>query len=249
MFDSHLHIGQFRDIYTSPQQLVDYLDSVGVGGFAVSSTTICERDYEKVLSEMKEISRVGGKRVLPILWVLPEMLEEGIIDSFIESGINWRILKIHPQLSGVGCWYKTSHFSRQLISLARKMNLPVLIHTGEVDGCYPMQYYEIVRDNPDIVFILAHGRPLNQAISIINSFQNAWCDTAFMPITDIISLCDAGLADRVLWGTDYPITQYYYSNRDMVEYYRSNLQALKNSTSEEDFNKITGLNALKLFGC
>ena len=42
--DSHIHVGQFRDIYTSPEELVSFLDKVGVEKFAVSSTSIWEED-------------------------------------------------------------------------------------------------------------------------------------------------------------------------------------------------------------
>ena len=53
--DSHIHVGQFRDVYTSPEELVAFLDDVGVDKFAVSSTSIWEEDYDKVLHEITGI--------------------------------------------------------------------------------------------------------------------------------------------------------------------------------------------------
>jgi len=50
--DSHVHLGQFYNQYTSPTELRNFLDSVGVERFAASSTTICEGDYEKVIAEL-----------------------------------------------------------------------------------------------------------------------------------------------------------------------------------------------------
>lgn len=224
-----------------------FLNSVGIDIFAVSSTTTCERNYEKVLSEMKEISHIGGKRVLPILWVLPEMFRGKIIDQFLESEIPWSMLKIHPQASPAGSWEIDSKNTVQLISLAKRLNLPILIHTGEDEGCYPKQFKNIITANPDIKFILAHGRPLDQTMAILKDFPNAWCDTAFMPIENIVRLYQAGLTDKVLWGTDYPIPKYYYPKQDMKQYYYSLLSKLKDSVSTEAYEKITNLNARRLF--
>lgn len=56
LFDSHIHFGQFYDLYTSPTELKRFLDSVGVERFAASSTTICEGDYDKVIAETRELA-------------------------------------------------------------------------------------------------------------------------------------------------------------------------------------------------
>ena len=53
LFDSHIHFGQFYDLYTSSMELKRFLDSVGVERFAASSTTICEGDYDKVMDKLK----------------------------------------------------------------------------------------------------------------------------------------------------------------------------------------------------
>lgn len=247
MIDSHTHIGQFNDLYTSPQEVLDFMDAVGVESFAVSSTTTCERNFSKVIAEMKEIVHIAESRALPVLWILPEMFESDTIGQFLDSGINWRILKIHPQISPVDRWASESNFTHRLISLARKMSIPILLHTGEIDGCYPKQFKEVICGNPDIRFILAHGRPIGQTVEIMQINANVWCDTAFMPTGNIVRLCGSGLSDRILWGTDYPIPQYFHPNKDMKEYYLSNLSNLKSSVSEEDFTKITEHNAQRIF--
>ena len=74
MIDYHTHIGQFYDFYTSPSELIHTMDSVGVERFACSSTTICEGNYDKVLMEMSELQMSAGHRLLPVLWIVPQML-------------------------------------------------------------------------------------------------------------------------------------------------------------------------------
>lgn len=247
MIDSHIHVGQFNGIYTSPRDVLGFMDSTNVEEFAVSSTTTCEMDFSKVIAEMTEIVRIAGNRVMPVLWVLPEIFEDDTIQQFLESGIKWRLLKIHPQISSVGSWSFESRFTKELVSVARMMRLPILIHTGEIYGCYPGQFRDTISANPDIRFILAHGRPLNQTMAILKDCPNAWCDTAFMPTENIVSLYQAGLTDKVLWGTDYPIPKYFYPKQDMNQYYNSILSRLKDSVSAEAYNKITDLNSRRLF--
>ncbi len=76
--DAHVHIGQFGDFYTNPQNAFEFLDNLGVQRFAVSSTSICEENYSKVLSEMQELVNIGGKRVTPVLWITLEVFFFGI---------------------------------------------------------------------------------------------------------------------------------------------------------------------------
>lgn len=246
MIDTHIHIGQFNKFYTSSESLLRFLDSADVDMFAVSSTTTCERNYDRVLREMRDLVNTAGNRVMPVLWVLPEMLEDNTIGTFLETGINWRILKIHPQISPAGSWSPTSEITTKLLTLARTMTVPILIHTGETVGCYPDLFEETITQNPDINFILAHGRPVDETIRIMEQCHNCWCDTAFMPTEHIVKLCRHGMTDRVLWGTDYPIPKYFYPEKDMVRYYKCLLSELKESVSKNDFIKITETNAVRL---
>ena len=99
LIDSHVHIGQYYHIYTSPQDLLQLLDAVGVEQFAVSSTSICEGNYDKVLNELHELSAIARERVFSVLWIIPAMLKDGGLERFLSSSIQWRCLKIHPQLN------------------------------------------------------------------------------------------------------------------------------------------------------
>ena len=67
--DAHIHVGQFNDIYTSPQEVVAFMQQAGVEKYAVMSTTIWEEDYKKVLNEMRELVTLVPQSVLPILWI------------------------------------------------------------------------------------------------------------------------------------------------------------------------------------
>jgi len=247
LFDSHIHFGQFYDLYTSPTELKRFLDSVGVERFAASSTTICESDYDKVIAETRELADICGSRFLPVLWITQPMLKDGGLDKFMDSGICWRCLKIHPQLHPT-TWINDSHEMKWVVSMASVLQMPLLIHTGEKEGCNPKLYEKPISDFPNVVFILAHGRPINDTLELMKKYPNVWCDTAFMPSENIVKLCDEKLSNRVLWGTDYPIPKYYYPEKDMRTYYLDLVKKLEDSISQDDFELITHRNFEKLFG-
>ena len=246
LIDSHIHVGQFYDLFFSPAELKNFLDSVGVESFAASSTSICEAKYDNVLAEIKGLRQLCGNRYLPVLWILPQMLNDGGLEHFLNSGIQWRCLKIHPQLHP-DAWLNNSIELRQIVSLARVMQMPLLIHTGEKEGCYPVLYEKSFQENPDVTFILAHGRPIEETIEMMKEYPNVWCDTAFMPTENILKLCNENLSGRVLWGSDYPIPKFYYPNIDMKEYYKNKLDSFKNKSTKEQFEQVTYKNAMKLF--
>lgn len=166
----------------------------------------------------------------------------------MDSGIDWRCLKIHPQLHPE-VWSKDdSSEMKWVIRLSRTLNCPILIHSGEMPGCYPSLFANTFKDNADRTFILAHGRPIKETVDIMTVCSNVWVDTAFMPTDHIVELCKAGFVDRILWGTDYPIPKHFYPDRNMKEYYMGLVMELKRSVSEENFEKITHKNFECLFG-
>lgn len=246
IIDAHIHVGQFREIYETPTELVTYLTRVGVGHFAVSSSRICEEDYDKVIGEMKELVSLGKDRVLPVLWLTPLSLHNGGMDRMLNCGIEWKCIKIHPWLS-FGGWGEDNDDREIAISIARDLQVPLLIHTGETEGSYPLCFDHSIAKHPDVTFILAHGRPVNEAIELMQKYENVWVDTAFMPTPNIVKCCEAGFVDRVMWGSDYPIPKYFYPNENMFEYYANVLDELKQSVSQEDYTKITQTNARRLF--
>lgn len=78
LIDSHVHVGQFTSFYISPIDLSQLMNKIGVDYYAVSSTTMCDEDYQKVLSEIYELIRLDGEKVLPVMWITPEGLKGNI---------------------------------------------------------------------------------------------------------------------------------------------------------------------------
>ena len=197
LIDTHIHVGQFNDFYFAPSAIHELMKQLDVDYYAVSSTTQCEENYPKVLLEMKELIRLDGNKVLPIMWITPEALQ-GNIAWYLESDIKWRMLKIHPFLNQTE-WNPDGNLFAEVLDIARELRLPLLIHTGNEDCCKAGLYEQSIKNNPDITFVLAHGRPIESSLLIAATYDNAYVDTAFMPVKHMKMFVDSGLSEKLLW--------------------------------------------------
>ncbi len=245
IIDSHVHIGQFYDRYYSPTFVSKLMTSVGAAYYAVSSTTMCDEDYTKVLSEIKELISLDGERVLPIMWITPYGLK-GSIAWFLDSGIRWRCLKVHPFLHK-NDWEPGGLQFREVIDIARELNVPLLIHTGQDKCCLCGKYEQMIAENTDINFILAHGQPIQQVIPILGRYENAYADSAFMSIGQMREIIDNKLANKLLWGTDVCIPLYFHPHMNLVKHYGRKLKSFRKVCTQEQYVAVTITNAGKLF--
>lgn len=246
LIDSHIHVGRFYDCYFSPSEVHNLMEQTCVRHYAVSSTSVCEEDYTKVLDELRELIDVDGDRVLPVMWITPLGLQ-GNIAWFLESEIEWRVLKIHPLIDREE-WQTKPELFKEVCDIAREMRLPVLIHTGDYKCCHCFAFKDIIADNPNLNFILAHGRPLNQAITLSNNYNNVYVDSAFMPVEQMDVFLKKASHTKLLWGTDMCIPKYFFPEQDMRQYYLNKLTAFRKICTQEQFDCVTYFNAKNLLG-
>ncbi len=245
LIDSHVHVGRYDEEYFTPALITELMRREGVDYYAVSSTTQCAEDYTGVLKELDELMRLDSDRVLPVMWITPAGLE-GNIAWYLESGIKWRMLKIHPFLNKEE-WQVQPALFDEVTDIAREMELPVLIHTGNDDCCRCPVFEKMIADNHDINFILAHGRPIDQAIKMARNYKNAYVDSAFMPVDEMKLIVESGLSHKLLWGTDMCIPKYFDPDIDLASYYNNKVNSFRECCPEEAFKRVTFENAAKLF--
>lgn len=236
MTDNHVHVGWYSDGYHYPLDVWQAEQNAGIGDIVVSSTSTCAELYKLVVREMHELIKVGGSHVHPLLWVTPRMMKTWGIRYMLHSKIRWQGVKMHWGAHQE--WYYNRRLVREVLKIAHIKHLSVLLHTGGAKECEAGVFKEICKDNPDMTFILAHGRPIEQTIDILSDSPNSYVDTAFMPVNDVLSLVEKGLSDRVVFGTDVPINLLYYKGKTMTEYIKDCLWQLKKMLPKEDYNKI-----------
>lgn len=244
LVDTHIHVGQFNDLYFAPSTIHELIEQLDVDYYAVSSTTQCEENYPKVLSEMEELIRLDGKKVLPIMWITPESLQ-GNIAWYLESDIKWCMLKIHPFLNQTE-WNPEGDLFAEVLDIAKELHLPILIHTGNEKCCKADNYEQAVKNNPDITFILAHGRPIESALRIAATCNNAYIDSAFMSVEHMKMLIESGLSEKLLWGTDICIPKHFNHRLDLANYYMEKLNAFRKICNMKQFEDVTFKNAYKI---
>lgn len=245
MTDSHVHVGWFVDRYHSPDDVTEVLRQVGVDSVLISSTSTCAEEYELVIHEFEWLQEEWGENIISALWVTPRMLKEDKLRFMLDSGISWNVLKMHWQA------HPELFYSQELVdtvfNYSEMSDLPILLHTGGFPECEAKVFQKMIENHPERKFILAHGRPLSDIRLLLQQYRNVWIDTAFMPISDILVLIDAGCSSRILWGSDAPINEHFYPDINTAEYLTNRLDNLKQLVSHQTFTQITESNFHKFF--
>ena len=236
VIDNHIHVGWYTNGYNSPREVWNSIIEAGVDEFAVSSTSVCAELYDTVIDEIRELISLGGESVHPILWVTPLMMKTQGVKYMLQSGIKWQGVKMHWDAHKD--WCNELDLVNKVVGIARSLNVPILLHTGETAKSMAENFKDLCRFNQDVKFVLAHGRPLEQTLSILKLYPNTYMDAAFMPIENVQQLVNEGLINRILFGTDMPINKVYYTKISNSQYIKNCLSEIRNNLSEDEFKQI-----------
>ena len=235
MFDIHIHTGHFKDgLYFSQEEVAQGMKALNIERYYFSSTSTGSIPFREVRYQIEKLVSISEGRAIPFLWVSPDML----MDSPDLSAYFFRDfagIKIHGYHQN---WDPNGKPLQRILAIARDKNLPVMFHTGGCERSDAGVYMNICREFPDVKIILAHGRPIDECINVMNECPNVFADTAFMSSENIVKLRDEGLISRVLWGSDFPIMRYFF-RIPAEDYYRNNIEEARNALGEEDFLRIT----------
>ena len=131
------------------------------------------------------------------------------VQEAIELGI--RAIKLHPDIQGYAL---DDPRSMDIFALCEG-RLPVLLHTGDYryDYSNPNRLLKVLRAFPKLQFIGAHFGTYTiwEQAEILCGQENLWVDCSssmpFLSDTRIVELIRSFGAERVLFGTDYPMWQ------------------------------------------
>lgn len=207
--DAHVHIGPFAgDLMFEPEDVAAALISFGVKRWVYFSTAFsCDpADYilwfRECVGRMESVAPDCG---VPVLWMNEEMLCH--TDRFFDTC--FRGIKVHEGLAELSPTALESAFDT-----AQGAGVPLIIHTGDDASCAMAKYDNLCRCYADLTVVLAHGRPQQQVLPMLQRHPNVWIDTAFMPKRQVVELCAAGMQNRLIFGSDYPIVRYFFSHRN-----------------------------------
>jgi predicted TIM-barrel fold metal-dependent hydrolase len=253
-------LGQERDrmiqVMDDPRALLEIMDRAGVWRVGLvnypSPDVMGFTDATNTFAA--QYAQADPVRLLPYGGVHARFTKDpaGDVDRLVDLGI--RLLKVHPPHQG----FPANAYTNGLESLGRiyrrceERGLPVMIHTGTsifpgARSKYgnPMEVDDVAIDFPDLQIVMAHGgRPLymEEAFFILRRHRKVWLDLSGIPPLRLLEYFPRlpELADRVLWGTDWPSPG--------VKDLRANIdQFLSLPLSDPHKKAILETNALALF--
>ncbi len=235
MTDYHVHIGQYFETYHQAQEVFTALKLAGFSEIWFSSTSssiyckispdvLCGKCtvltenlpgakdlYDFLHDEMKcalETAAKVGIRAHALCWIVPELYWENpqfyIKDAF--SKVNYEGFKIHPRVQN---WNlsdkKTYNLADHVFSYAENHDLKILIHTGESENDLPDLFEDFFARYPKVKVQLAHAKHLELTLEMLKKYTGIICDSSFAPKENLEEIRRAGFADRIVFGSDFPI--------------------------------------------
>lgn len=150
-------------------------------------------------------------------------------------------MKIHPTLTGLN---PSEPRMFRLLELAREYRLPVQIHTGtfpfDTGGWDDVALLEpAIRAYPDVTIVLCHTGwdQYRKVLALGERYANVHVETSWQP-PRVIRLAVRMLgADRVLFGSDYPLLKQEYA-----------LAHLRQALDPDELRLVASENAMRLLG-
>ncbi len=224
------------------KNLFEMGEKAGIDHFVVQSVATTPKQV-KSINEFIAQTVNGAKDKLTGLGTLhPDSLDiEGDVKHLLELGLKG--VKLHPDIQQFPC---DSENCMKIYELCEKNGLILLMHTGDYryDYSNPNRVKPILERFKELKFIGAHlaGWSIwSEAFEQLSGYPNLYVDCSscfgFGKVKEIESIMKKYGADRILFGTDYPM---WSPEKEMATF-------LSLDFSDTEKEKILGLNAKKLF--
>jgi hypothetical protein len=214
MRDYHIHIGQFEEVYYPATEVFDAVFADGVvDSIMFSSTTSCVPSvkYGTVSAEIEAALKLfGPKKTAPLFWFIPDYIPQGVSIETEMRGLPYTGFKLHP-FAQHWDFQSSLHVGtlHTIFDYAAQHKLSIQIHTGESGVDSPDRFAEFFAAYTGVKFILAHSRPADTTIVMLRKFPHVYCDSAFAPEETLRKITAAGFSERIIFGTDFPVTHYF----------------------------------------
>lgn len=175
-------------------------------------------------AKMLETVREHKDKLGCMLWV-NEKLDEAGKHSFeglyLENQDIVKGIKIHPDISGKRADDECFNF---FYSMGAKYNLPVLLHTKKNEFSSVEIVVNAAKKHSNTIFILGHmeiGSDGKTALEAVKKYDNIFGDTAWVNLEVVKEARKMGVAHKMMFGTDSPISGAdCYGDNYYVDYYK-----------------------------
>jgi predicted TIM-barrel fold metal-dependent hydrolase len=245
-----------RDVLSSPDNLLRFLDAEGVErACCINYVSPDVMGFTREVNDwIADFARDHRDRLVPVGSVNPlhELDVRGEIRRVLDLGIG--MIKIHPphQLFSPNGYRGELWQLAEIYRECEERGIPVMFHTGtsifpRARNVFadPMPIDDVAIDFPRLPIILAHtGRPLygETALFLARRHANVHLEVSGIPPKSLLKYVPrlASMADKVLWGTDWPSPGVVSMRRNVEEFRGLGL-------GEEVERKVLWDNATRLF--
>lgn len=234
------------------EELIAAMDRSGVDksvvcGFAWSDQGLCKDGNDYILESIKRYpDRLIGFASVQLKDIGKTVKEIERCVGLGAKGVGEIVTEAH------GVNIDDEKILSPIVEASKSLNIPIMVHSNETVGHYYVgkaktglkQYYDFILSCPDIDIVLAHwgGGLLFYELmpEVAEASERVYYDTAasiflYTPKVYPVAVQIIG-ADKILFGTDYPLVDQ-----------RRHLRQMENSgLSKEDISKICGENAERL---
>lgn len=159
----------------------------------------------------------------------------------------FRMVKLHPTAHAY--WPKARDFTYPVLAEAARLDIPVLIHTGDPPFSVPAMMEPLATDHPDTTVILAHlGTQktgyADDAINVARHCDNVYLKTGWGHQPRVAEAVQAIGAERLVFGSDCPVQDPYSQLRIIETLTRDGPLGI--NLSESDMEAIMGNNLARL---
>jgi len=180
------------------------------------------------------------RRFVGLSWVDPKRAEAAEEVKKAVHEWNFKGVKMHPLLDS---FLPDDELIDPVMEIARKLQLPILFHSGHPPWSLPWHFGNLADRFPDVKIILGHmGHGhivyINGSIEMALKHENIYLETSGMPMhTKVKQAVQRVGVERVLYGSDMPF------GHPAFELAKIRVAGL----TEEELNKILDSNARRLF--
>ncbi|MBQ9283335.1 MAG: amidohydrolase family protein [Treponema sp.] len=214
--DFHTHIGQYWNTYYDWHDVFSCLKANGISGTTCAYLTPKFDDmktavefHHAVVEEWHTALKFASSiklEVKPLWWADPLVLRSGLSVSGAFFELPFAGIALHPRLHD---WTKeNSSLTDAIFEFAKGQDIPLFIHTGLSEDDSPYLFEPWFKKFPEVEAHLAHCRDSEAIIDLFSKYPKLLGDTAFCPDESYDAICKAGFSERMLYGTDFPITHY-----------------------------------------
>ena len=236
---AHLHCSSdFQMTHTSPEEVVDTLDKLGVDGICASSIISIHADCRMGNQLMLDAVKKYPGRIYGYVTVSPHDNEIDLDPFFAVPGVKG--LKVHA------AFHRASIDDERydpFLEYADKKGLPVLFHAWEAIDT--VHIARLAARYPGAKLIIGHGamrtwEVKREVIAAVKKYENIYADTTVSVAYDgAIEYAVRQLgADRLCYGSDLP----FYDCRHVVG------KVATSRLTDGEKEKILGGNARRILG-